>query len=158
MNHIYRIVWNTATACCQSVIRRNAASLSITPKFPLYSILVAVQLVMLTPAFAQQVSLKSGESADLQQVYWIADCKSELESFAGIDLLDGPPGVTLSIREEAVLPRRQNCPSKVAGGVVVASVKDVPTEIAGVLKYRVRYKTLDGPRQSSHSTQISLFP
>ena len=88
----------------------------------------------------------------------IADCKSELESFAGVDLLDGPPGVTLSNREEAVLPRRQNCPSKVAGGVVVASVKDVPAQIAGVLKYRVRYKTLDGPRQSSHSTQISLFP
>ena len=158
MNHISRIVWNTATACYQAVIRRKAASLSITPKLRPYSIFVAVQLVMLTPAFAQQVSLKSGESADLQQVYWIADCKSVLESFAGIDLLDGPPGVTLSIREEAVLPRRQNCPSKVAGGVVVASVKDVPAQIAGVLKYRVRYKTLDGPRQSSHSTEISLFP
>jgi hypothetical protein len=122
------------------------------------SMVAAIQLLVLVPAFAQEISLKSGESADIHSVYWVGNCRSLLISFAGVDILEGPPGVTLSIREEEVLPRRQNCPNKVPGGVVVASVKEVPTRTTGILKYRVRYNTTEGLRQSNHSVRLSLDP
>ncbi len=108
---------------------------------------------------AQEViSLKAGESADLAGVYWIADCRSMLKGFAGVDVLDGPPGLALSIREQEVVARRQNCPNKVPGGVVVVTAREVPAKAAGLLKYRVRYETSDGPRQSTHSARIELYP
>src|SRR5262245_52417510 len=108
---------------------------------------VALLILLGAPhASAQDLSLKSGESMDLYPVYWISECKSLLRSFAGIDILEGPPGVVLSIREDMVLARRQ-CPNKVPGGIVVVTVKDVPAKVSGVLRFRVRYNTVDGERQ-----------
>ena len=109
-------------------------------------------------ANAQEIALKNGESADLGAVYWISNCRSLLKSFAGVDVLEGPPGVVLSIREDMVYARRQNCPNKVPGGIVVATAKDVQSKASGILRYRVRYNTSDGERQSTHSVQISLYP
>jgi hypothetical protein len=110
------------------------------------------------PASAQAISLKNGETAQLGQVYWVANCKSLLKSFAGVDILDGPPGVSLSIKKDLVYARRQNCPQKVPGGYVVATAKGVKASVSGTLNYRVRYNTLDGPQQSSHSVRINLYP
>jgi len=83
---------------------------------------------------------------------------STLKGIAGVDLLDGPPGIELTIREESVVARKQNCPNKLPGGVVVLTAKEIPTKYAGTIKYRVRYKTEDGDKQSSHSKEIALFP
>ena len=110
------------------------------------------------PASAQAVSLKNGETAQLGQVYWVANCKSLLKSFAGVDILEGPPGVSLSIKKDLVYARRQNCPEKVPGGYVVATAKGVKASVSGTLNYRVRYNTVDGPKQSSHSVKINLYP
>jgi hypothetical protein len=109
-------------------------------------------------AFAEEFFLKSNESIDLFAVYWVKDCKSLLTSFAGVDVMDGPPGVTLSIREQDVLPQRQGCPSKVPGGIVAASVKDISAKLSGSLRFRVRYNTTDGLKYSNHTVQLSLFP
>jgi hypothetical protein len=115
--------------------------------------------VTLGPVRAEEISLKNNESAELSSVYWIGQgCKSLLKSFAGVDILEGPPGVTLAIKEEMVYARRQNCPNKVPGGKVIATAKGVQTAASGNLKYRVRYKTADGERQSSHSVAVSLYP
>jgi hypothetical protein len=75
-----------------------------------------------------------------------------------IEVLEGPSGVTISIREEPVLPRRQGCAAKVAGGTVVLTAKDVTEPAEAKLTYRVNYKTKDGPRQTSQAFMVSLFP
>ncbi len=111
-------------------------------------------------ARAQEVSLRAGESLDLHSVYWVRrDCRSLLQNIAGIDLLEGPPGVSLSIRTEDVrTSARQNCPNKVAGGMVVATAKEVPAKVTATLAYRVRYDTDEGPKQSNHTHQLTLYP
>jgi hypothetical protein len=121
-------------------------------------ILAAVALGASSGILAQEISLKANENFDLGSVYWVSNCMNLLSSFAGVEVLEGPPGITLTIREEDVVPRKQNCPNKVPGGVVVASVKSVPENVAGILKYRVLYNTSHGLRQSNHSVQISLYP
>ena len=75
-----------------------------------------------------------------------------------IEVLEGPKNVALSIREEQVLPRRQGCAAKVAGGTLVLTAKDVTEPAEAKLTYRVNYKTKDGPRQTSHAFMVSLFP
>ena len=109
-------------------------------------------------ASADEISLRAGESADVHAVYWVSNCRSILKSFAGVDVVEGPPGVTLSIREEDVYARRQNCSEKIPGGIVVVTAKDVPAKISSTLKYRVRYNTEDGLKQSNHSVQLTLSP
>ncbi|HEY1246023.1 MAG TPA: hypothetical protein VGF29_14445 [Hyphomicrobiaceae bacterium] len=121
-------------------------------------VLAVVCALASLPASAQVVSLKNGETAQLGTVYWVANCKSLLKSFAGVDVLEAPSGVSLSIKKDMVYARRQNCPEKVPGGIVMATAKGVKASVSGALKYRVRYNTLDGPQQSSHSVTINLYP
>ena len=111
----------------------------------------------LKPANAE-ISIKSGESVDLGPVYWVEGCTSLLVTVVGVDFLEGPPGITLSVRREDMLPQRPGCTNKVNGGVVVASVKDISALTHGTLRYRVRYKTQNGSNQSTHTVQISLHP
>jgi len=117
-----------------------------------------------TPAWAQvtEISIKSNESADLGPVYWLerVHCGSQLIDFAGVDLLEGPPGITLSIRKQDVIAVNNGpCTgAKLPGGVVIATVKEVPEKASVVIKYRVRYNTSYGVQQSNHTRQINLYP
>jgi len=106
----------------------------------------------------RRIAVKNGESVDLGVVYWVANCHSIMVGLPEIEMLEGPPGVTLSIREEPVLPRRQGCADKVPGGTVVLTAKEVTERSDTKLTYRVKYKIKDGPRQTSQSYMISLFP
>lgn len=106
----------------------------------------------------QRIALKSGESVELQTVYWVMNCRSIMVGMPVIEVLDGPPEVTLAIKEEMVLPRRFNCANRVPGGTIVATAKDVKEPMETKLTYRVKYKTKDGDRQTSNVYNISLFP
>jgi hypothetical protein len=107
---------------------------------------------------AQSVALKSGESADLNAVYWVENCRSILKDFAGVEILEGPSGVVMSLREQPVRARRQNCPENVPGAIVVVTVKEVTEKASATVRYRVKYNTEDGQKQSSHTFKIHLFP
>jgi hypothetical protein len=107
---------------------------------------------------ARNIALKNGESAELQQVYWVTNCRSGMVGTPVIEILEGPEEVTLALKEGMVLPRRQNCANKVPGGTVVVTAKDVTEPKQGKLTYRVKYKTKDGERQSGHIFNVSLFP
>lgn len=131
---------------------------AVSTCFQFCCICAALQFALLFPAAAQGISLKTGESADINSVYWIHNCQSLLTGFVGVDVLEGPAGVTLSIREQQVTTGRQNCPNQVPGGVVVATAKTIPEKASGTLRYRVRYNTAEGIRQSTHSIQLSLYP
>ena len=73
-------------------------------------------------------------------------------------MLEGPPELKLSIREEPVLPRRQGCAAKEPGGMLLLMAKGVTDKIEAKLIYRVKYNTKDGPRQTSSAYIVSLFP
>jgi hypothetical protein len=117
-------------------------------------------LVANTAGYVQQqgIALKNGESAELGPVYWVAQCRSILVGMPAVEILEGPPGLTLSIKEAMVLPRRQNCANQVPGGVLVATAQEVKEPIQGKLIYRIEYKTKDGDRQLSNTYNVSLFP
>jgi hypothetical protein len=106
----------------------------------------------------RRIAVKNGESIDLGTVYYVSNCRSIMIGLPDIEVLEGPTGVAISIREEPVLPRRQSCAAKVAGGTVVLTAKDVTEPAEAKLTYRVNYKTKDGPRQTSHAFMVSLFP
>ena len=111
-------------------------------------------------AFAQtqRIALKSGESVTLGPVYWVVNCRSTMVGLPEIEILDGPAGLTLSLREAMVLPRRQNCPAKVAGALLTATASDIKEPIEAKLTYRLKYTTKDGDRQTSNIYGVSLFP
>ncbi len=115
-------------------------------------------LVFCCSVTGQDFTLKAGESADLNPVYWVRNCHSLLKSFIGVDVVEGPPNTELTIREESVLPVRQGCPNRVAGGMVVLKVKADAAKFDGAIKYRVRYNTEEGEKQSSHSRSVSILP
>jgi hypothetical protein len=112
-------------------------------------------------AYAQQqpaIALKSGESAELQPVYWVINCASIVIGNPEVEILEGPAELTLEIKEGMVLPRRQNCAKEVPGGTLVATAKDVKESSQARLTYRIKFKTKAGDRQESHVYSVSLFP
>src|ERR1700692_2254922 len=94
----------------------------------------------------RRLAVKNGESVDLGTVYYVSNCRSIMIGLPDIEVLEGPSGVAISIREAPVLPRRQGGAAKVAGGTVVLTAKDVTEPAEAKLTYRVNYKTKDGPR------------
>jgi hypothetical protein len=106
----------------------------------------------------QSIALKNGESAELTSVWYVANCRSIMIGLPEVEILEGPPGLTLSIKEANVLPRRGNCANQVPGGILVATAKDVTEPVQGKLIYRIKYKTKDGDRQVANTYNVSLFP
>jgi hypothetical protein len=128
------------------------------PEIALAAILALFISSAATEARAEGIALKSGESVVLGPIYYIANCKSILTGTPEVEILEGPPELALSVKEEMVLPRKQNCPSKVRGATLTATAKDVKEPIHAKLTYRVKYKTKDGNRQLANVRDVSLFP
>lgn len=105
-----------------------------------------------------RIALKDGESVELGPVYWISNCRSIMIGIPQVEILEGPPELTMSIKEGLVLPRRQNCANKVAGGTLVVTAKGITEPKQAQLTYRLKYKTKDGDRQASGIYRLSLFP
>ena len=142
-------------------VRRRPPSAIMRCRSIAIMVVTQVGLVLLPgSAFAQsdRIALKSGESVALGPVYWVANCRSIMVGLPEAEILEGPPGLALSVKEAMVLPRRQKCPAKVAGGILSATAKDVKEPIKATLTYRLKYKTKDGERQTSHVYGVSLSP
>ena len=106
----------------------------------------------------QRLAIKNGESVELHPVYYVSHCHSIMLGLPEIEVLEGPPELTFSIREEPVLPRRQSCAAKVPGGMLLLMAKGVTEKMEAKLTYRVKYSTKDGPRQTSSAYIVSVFP
>ena len=102
----------------------------------------------------QRLAIKNGESVELHPIYYVSHCHSIMIGLPEIEVLEGPPELRLSIREEPVLPR----PARVPGGMLLLMAKGVTEKIEAKLTYRVKYNTKDGPRQTSSAYIVSLFP
>lgn len=118
-----------------------------------------VLLMATAPAFAQEAKpfvAKSGETVDLMPVYGASRCRSNLIAPPELDVLQAPPELKLTVREEMVTPR--NCREKIKGGQVVVTVGEVKQAVEGKLAFRVIYKAKDGTHQISHLYNVSLLP
>ena len=105
------------------------------------------------------VALKSGESTELGDVYLInTNCKSLLKETPVVEILDGPPGVTAVINPAKVVPRGHSCAKPVAGGKLVLAAKDIHEQSYTRMVLRIRYKTLNGDRESAQNINIALIP
>ena len=111
-------------------------------------------------AHAQQgprrIALKSGESAELRNYYYIHNCQSIMIGTPTLDVLEGPEELTVKLKEG--LKRPQKCTKPVPGGTVVATAKEVKEPKEAKVTIRLKFKTKIGERQSSNLYIVSLFP
>jgi hypothetical protein len=105
-----------------------------------------------------RISLKSGESAELELVYFVVNCASIVVGNPDVEVLEGPEELTLEIKKGNVIPRRQNCAKPVPGGTLIATAKEVKERKDAKLTYRIKFKTKQGDRQQSGAYNVSLFP
>ena len=104
------------------------------------------------------VALKNGETIEVGPLYWVSHCKSLLTSPPQAEILEGPPGVSITVKEAMVLPRLQQCGNQVPGGILVVTAKDIEDPSYSKLTVRVTYKTRDGDRKLSQVYNLSLIP
>jgi hypothetical protein len=110
----------------------------------------------LSQAIMTEVALKSGETVDLSDISWTINCKNFLKGVPEVEILQGPPGVTASIKEKMVLPRIKQCPNRVRGGTLSVSANDVTEDSTSVLLLRLKYPTLEGRRDRNWSVRVVL--
>jgi hypothetical protein len=113
------------------------------------------QTITPTPSIA----LKNGETFELPDAYYISTaCRSLLIATPEVEILEGPPGVSVAIKEAMVTPRASNCAKPVTGGKVIISAKDVDGPSFSTMTLRYKFKTRDGDRFLSQVYKIALFP
>jgi hypothetical protein len=109
--------------------------------------------------YEHSISLKSGESSEIAQVYYIGKaCQSLLKGSPEVEIMQGPPGVTATIREEKVVPRDMACANPVPGGKLIISASDIDDYSRTRMVVRIKLKTSEGERQRTRDINISLFP
>jgi len=104
------------------------------------------------------IALKSGESLEISDLYFVKGCRSVLKGTPEVEILEGPPGVTASIKEAMVLPRWQNCSERVSGGKLILSAKEIEDPSFSRLTLRITYKTKDGDRKHGEVINLQLVP
>lgn len=108
---------------------------------------------------ADTIALKSGETAELGNVFFVVNCRSLLKGPMTVEVLDGPPEVTASIREQQIIPHAQNCAKPVSGGVLLLTApKEVKERTQAKVTLRIRYPTPDGERQKARNLDLTLLP
>lgn len=109
-----------------------------------------------------EISIKGDETVMAwPAVYWVnrMTCRSELVHFLGVDVLETPAPVTLSLQPADVVPVRQGCANMIPGAMVMAKGDGIRAPAAGVLRFRVRYQTMSGAvTQSNHAVVLRAFP
>src|SRR5262245_30173653 len=104
---------------------------------------------------AQNIALKSGESTEIAQVFFIgSSCQSLLKAPPEVEIMQGPPGVTATIRHEKVVPRGWACANPVPGGKLIISANDIEDYSRTRMVVRIRMKTSIGDRESSKDINI----
>lgn len=106
----------------------------------------------------RRIALKNGETTELGHVYWTTNCRSIMVGTPEVEILEGPPELTLTIKPGMVVNRAAGCTNQVPGGTLVATAKDVQGTKTARLVYRVKYKTRDGDRQVANTYNVELFP
>jgi hypothetical protein len=105
------------------------------------------------------VALKSGETVDLSNLFWVVNCRSLLNGPMRVEVLEGPPEITASIREQKIVPHALNCPKPVDAGVLLlTAAKEVKKKVQAKVVLRVKYPTVDGEKQKSFDFDAIVLP
>jgi hypothetical protein len=106
-------------------------------------------------------SIKSGETLPLRVVSIVtATCDPLFLGFEGIDVMEGPQELLLKFEPGMVrtYATTRDCPKPVNGGTVMATAKDVTARKEGLLTFRVRMKTKQGPLARTWRFRVLLYP
>jgi len=123
------------------------------------NVVAAIAFAGASAQAAEVIALKSGETAEIGNLFWVANCRSLLKGPMTVDILEGPSDVTASIREQKIVPHKLNCAKPVEGGVLLLTApKEVKARIQAKLILRVKYPTVDGVRQNSRDIDLTLVP
>jgi ribosomal protein L21 len=106
----------------------------------------------------RRIALKSGETAELGNVFFVVNCKSIMIGSPVVEILEGPPELTVTIRPGMVVPRALGCTNEVSGGALIVAATEVDKAKTARLVFRVKYKTRDGDRQVANTYAVELFP
>jgi hypothetical protein len=121
--------------------------------------LCAFAILWPSTAHAQNaIAVKSGETVELNNVYWVMKCRSVMIGLPVIEVLEGPPDIALTIKEAMVLPRQSGCAKPVPGGKLMLAAGTIAEKKESKLVYRLLYKLKDGDRQTAKTYQILLYP
>jgi hypothetical protein len=108
---------------------------------------------------ADTVALKSGETTELGNLFFVANCRSLLNGPITVEILEGPSDVTASVREQKIVPHSQNCAKPVAGGILLLTApKEIKERKQAKVILRVKYPTVDGERQKARDIDLTLVP
>ena len=103
-------------------------------------------------------ALKSGESVEVSDLYWVINCRSQLTGPPEATILDGPPGVSVNVTEAMVTPRAQNCPRPVKGAKLALKAATIDDQSDSLMTVRIRFPTKDGVREQVLRIGMTLFP
>ena len=117
----------------------------------------ATQAQQLTQG-VETIALRNGETAVLGELYWVTNCRSLLKGTPEAEIIDGPPSLTVQVKEAMVPARAMGCPNKVPGAIVTVTAKDIDDPSLSPVTVRIVYRTKDGDRQRSHIFNLSLIP
>ena len=89
-----------------------------------------------------------------------ATCAPMLVSIDGVDVMEGPPGITLQIRPQKVPLSSASCApgAEQDGGMVMVTAGKVAIRTEGLLTYRIRMTSPSGPAQTTYRARVILFP
>lgn len=107
---------------------------------------------------SETISLKSGESQEVTEFYYVTNCISLLKGMPVVEVVQGPPGVTAEMKEALVVPREQRCPAPLKGAKLFVAAKDIEDPSYSPLILRISYDTRDGPRKFSQIYNLYLVP
>ena len=107
----------------------------------------------------RDIVLKNGETTEFADLWWIShDCKSLMTGTPEVQIMEGPPGVTVEIKPAQVVPRTVSCANPIAGGKMYIAAKGVEEYSRSTMVLRVTYKTRNGDRQRAQHISVTLFP
>lgn len=108
---------------------------------------------------ATDIALKNGESTEFMDLYLIStDCKSLLIGMPDVEIMEGPPGVSVAAKPAKVVPRGHSCANAISGGKLTITANGIEEYSRSTMVIRITYKTRSGNRQRSHNIRVTLFP
>jgi len=106
-------------------------------------------------------SIKSGETLLLRSLTTVTpNCEPLFESFDSIDVIEGPPELSLKFEPGRVktYTTSHTCPEAVPGGRIMVTAKSVDERREAMLVFRVSYQTKTGPWQQTIRFRMLMFP
>jgi len=126
---------------------------------PVIGLVAAMAFAGATAQAAEVIAMKGGETIEIGNLFFVVNCRSLLKGGMTVEILEGPPEVTASIREQKVIPHMQNCAKPVEGGILLlTAAKEIKERKQAKLILRTKYPTVDGERQKSRDIDLTLLP